>query len=290
MRKIIIGSAALAAALFAISTPAYAAKCNPPGGFPAFIAEFKKDAARQGISPKALAALDGVTVDDKVLAADRRQGVFKQSFEEFSGRMISKSRFDKAQRMLAQHGAVLKRAEQQFGVPAGVVVAIWGLETDFGTNQGKQSALRSTATLAFDCRRTERFQNELADALRIIDRGDMTSDQMIGDWAGEIGQTQFLPSSFMKYAIDFDGDGRRNLVSSVPDVLGSTANYLKGKGWQRGQGWGPGQPNFEVIKEWNKADVYARTIALFGERLEGGRGGAKSADAATSGTKPSVRR
>ena len=93
----------------------------------------------------------------------------------------------------------------------------------------------------------------------------------------------------MKYAIDFDGDGRRNLVSSVPDVLGSTANYLKGKGWQRGQGWGPGQPNFEVIKEWNKADVYARTISLFGERLEGGRG-AKSADAATSGTKPAVRR
>ena len=289
MRKIIIGSAALAAALFAISTPAYAAKCNPPGGFPAFIAEFKKDAARQGISAKALAALDGVTVDDKVLAADKRQHVFKQSFEEFSGRMISKSRFDKAQRMLAQHGAILKRVEQQFGVPAGIVVAIWGLETDFGTNQGKKSVVRSTATLAFDCRRTERFQNELADALRIIDRGDMTSDQMIGDWAGEIGQTQFLPSSFMKYAIDFDGDGRRNLVSSVPDVLGSTANYLKGKGWQRGQGWGPGQPNFEVIKEWNKADVYARTIALFGERLEGGRG-AKSADAAPSGTKPTVRR
>jgi membrane-bound lytic murein transglycosylase B len=274
----VIASAAVAAAFIAISAPAYAAKCNPPGGFPAFIADFKKDASRQGISPKALAALDGLTVDDKVLAADKRQHVFKQSFEEFSGRMISKSRFAKGQQMMSQHAATLKKAEQQFGVPAGVVVAIWGLETDYGVNQGKMSVVRSTATLAFDCRRSERFQGELADALRIIDRGDMASAQMLGDWAGEIGQTQFLPSSYMKYAVDFDGDGRRNLVSSTADVLGSTANYLKGKGWQRGQGWGPGQPNFEVIKEWNKADVYARTIALFAERLEG-RGGGKSADA-----------
>ena len=284
--NVLLASAAAAAALVLSIAPAYAAKCNPPGGFNAFIAEFKKEATGKGISAKAMAALDGVTVDEQVLAADKRQHVFKQSFEQFSGRMISKSRLDKAQKLMAQHSAVLKRVEGQFGVPAGVVVAIWGLETDYGTNQGKKSVVRSTATLAFDCRRTERFQNELADALRIIDRGDMTSTQMVGDWAGEIGQTQFLPSSFMKYAVDFDGDGHRNLVSSVPDVLASTANYLKGKGWQRGQGWGPGQPNFDVIKEWNKADVYARTIAFFGEKLEAGRSGAKSADATPAGTRP----
>ncbi|MBV9558549.1 MAG: lytic murein transglycosylase, partial [Pseudolabrys sp.] len=133
----------------------------------------------------------------------------------------------------------------------------------------KMSIVRSTATLAFDCRRTDKFQGELVDALRIIDRGDMTSDEMVGDWAGEIGQTQFLPSSYVKYAVDFDGDGRRDLVRSVPDVLASTANYFKQKGWQRGQGYQPGQPNFEVIKEWNKADVYARTIAAFAEKLDG---------------------
>jgi lytic murein transglycosylase len=214
-----------------------------------------------------------------VLAADKRQHVFKQSFEEFSGRMISKDRLAKAQKLMSQHASTIKRIEQQFGVPGGVVVAIWGLETDYGVNQGKMSIVRSTATLAYDCRRTDKFQGELADALRIIDRGDMTSEQMRGDWAGEIGQTQFLPSSHVKYAVDFDGDGRRDLVHSVPDVLASTANYLKGKGWQRGQGWNAGQPNFEVIKEWNKADVYARTIALFGQKLEAMRGGAKSADA-----------
>jgi membrane-bound lytic murein transglycosylase B len=128
--------------------------------------------------------------------------------------------------------------------------------------------VRSVATLAYDCRRSEKFQQQLADALRIIDAGDMTSAQMVGQWAGEIGQTQFLPSSYYKYAVDFDGDGRRDLVNSVPDVLASTASYLKGHGWQRGQGWGPGEPNFEVIKSWNSADVYARTIALFAQKLD----------------------
>jgi lytic murein transglycosylase len=272
MTKINTKALALAGVTFLLSAaPALAAKCNPPGGFPAFMAEFKKEAVGKGISKRGMAALEGLTVDDKVLAADRRQHVFKQSFEQFSGRMISKDRLAKAQKLMSQHASTLKRMEQQFGVPAGVVVAIWGLETDYGVNQGKMSIVRSTATLAFDCRRTDKFQGELADALRIIDRGDMAADQMRGDWAGEIGQTQFLPSSYVKYAVDFDGDGRRDLVHSVPDVLASTANYLKGKGWQRGQGWGPGQPNFEVIKEWNKADVYARTIALFAEKLDGGR-------------------
>jgi len=157
-----------------------------------------------------------------------------------------------------------------------VVVAIWGLETDYGVNQGKMSVVRSVATLAYDCRRTDKFQGELLDALRIVGRGDMASANMKGDWAGEIGQTQFLPSSYYKYAVDFDGNGRRDLVNSVPDVLASTANYLKGHGWQRGQGWGPGEPNFVVIKEWNKAEVYAKTIALFADKLDGGHSGKRA--------------
>ena len=205
-----------------------------------------------------------------MLAADKRQGVFKQSFEQFSGRMISRDRLSKGQRLMAQHAATLKRVEQKYGVPGAVVVAIWGLETDYGVNQGKYSVVRSVASLAYDCRRSEKFQGELADALRIIDRGDMSFAEMRGDWAGEIGQTQFLPSSYVKYAVDFDGKGRRDLVRHVPDVLASTANYLKSHGWQRGQGWGPGQPNFEAIKQWNKADVYAHTIALFADKLDGG--------------------
>jgi membrane-bound lytic murein transglycosylase B len=129
--------------------------------------------------------------------------------------------------------------------------------------------IRSVATLAFDCRRTEMFQAQLTDALRIVDRGDLRPAEMLGDWAGDFGQTQFLPSSYYKYAVDFDGDGRRDLVHSVPDVLASTANYLKGYGWQRGQRWNEGDPNFEAVRGWNKAMVYAKTIAAFAERLEG---------------------
>ncbi len=264
-------AAALAGAVLIAATPALAAQCNHKDGFDGFLSEFKKEAASQGVSKRGLAALDDVTLDDSVLAADRRQHVFKQTFEQFSGRMISRDRLVKGAKHMQQLAPVLQRMEQKFGVPAPVVVAIWGLETDYGVVQGKRSVVRSVATLAYDCRRTDKFQAELIDALRIIDRGDMTSAQMIGEWAGEIGQTQFLPSSYYKYAVDFDGDGRRDLVRSAPDALASTANYLKSHGWQRGQGWDQGQPNFTVIQAWNKAEVYAKTIALFAEKLDGGR-------------------
>ena len=271
---------ALAGAMLIAAAPALAVQCNPPGGFEAFLGDFKKEAASQGVTKGGLAALDGLTIDDGVLAADRQQHVFNPTFEQFSGRMISRDRLIKGAKYLQQMAPVFQRMEQKFGVPAAVVVAIWGLETDYGVVQGKRSIVRSVATLAFDCRRTGKFQAELIDALRIIDRGDMTSAQMVGQWAGEIGQTQFLPSSYVKYAVDFDGDGRRDLVHSAPDVVASTANYLKSHGWQRGQGWSPGEPNFAVIKEWNKAEVYAKTIALFAEKLDGGRtlrGAARSA-------------
>jgi lytic murein transglycosylase len=241
-----------------------------PCGFPAFLDQMKKEAKAKGVSPRGLSALDGLTVDDAVLAADRKQHVFNQTFEQFSGRMISQDRLTKGARHMQTHAATLKRIEREFGVPGAVVVAIWGLETDYGVVHGKRAVVRSVATLAYDCRRTDKFQAELIDALRIVDRGDMAPAQMIGEWAGEIGQTQFLPSSYYKYAVDYDGNGKRDLVNSIPDVLASTANYLKSHGWQRGQGWGPGEPNFAVIKEWNKAEVYARTIALFAQKLDGG--------------------
>jgi lytic murein transglycosylase len=266
MRLVNVLSAAMLSSAFA--APALAANCNPPGGFGAFIAEFRNEAAAKGISERGLRALNGVTLDPSVLAADKRQGVFKQSFEEFSSRMISRDRMTKGQRYMQMHGATLRRIEQQFGVPGEVVVAIWGLETDFGTQLGKREVIRSVATLAFDCRRTEMFQSQLADALRIVDRGDLAPHEMRGDWAGDFGQTQFLPSSYYKYAVDFDGDGRRDLVHSVPDALASTANYLKSHGWQRSQRWNEGDPNFESIRSWNKALVYAKTIAAFAERLE----------------------
>jgi lytic murein transglycosylase len=265
----IVATAVTGAVIAIAAAPALAAQCNHKGGFPAFLTDVKKEAAKHGISQRGLSSLDGLTIDDKVLAADRRQHVFKQSFEQFSGRMISRDRMVKGQRLMKEYAGPIKKIEQTYGVPGGVIIAIWGLETDYGVNLGKMSVVRSVATLAYDCRRSDKFQAELMDAMRIVDRGDMAAADMKGDWAGEIGQTQFLPSSYMKYAVSYSGRGKPNLITNKADVLASTANYLAQKGWQRGQGWGPGEPNFEVIKEWNKADVYARTIALFAQKLEG---------------------
>ena len=131
------------------------------------------------------------------------------------------------------------------------------------------STLRALATLAYDCRRSEKFRAELLDALRIVERGDLSSSQMIGAWAGEIGQTQFLPSSYLKFAVDFDQLGRRDLIHSTPNALASTANYLKSYGWVADQPWTPGSANFAVLLKWNESEVYAKTVALFATRLAG---------------------
>jgi lytic murein transglycosylase len=245
---------------------AHAAQCG--GDFDAWLASFQREASAKGISQRSVAALQGLTPDPQVISLDRRQSHFRKSFEEFGLPRIQQ-RMGKARSLMQQHGALLKRIEAQYGVPGSVVIAIWGLETDFGAVQGRQSVLRSLATLAHDCRRTERFQNELLDALRILDRGDMSAQEMRGAWAGELGQTQFLASSYYKFAVDFDGNGRRDLIRSVPDVLGSTANYLRGYGWQKGGAYTEGSRNFEVLKEWNKSQVYQKTIAAFAARLDG---------------------
>jgi lytic murein transglycosylase len=267
----------LAAALFAAGQ-ASAATCRDPAGFEKWLGDIRQEAAAQGISQAAIqAGLSGVTFDQGVISKDRGQGVFKQSFEQFAGRMVSAGRLKGGANMLKRHAATLARIEQRFGVPGPVLVAIWGLETDFGAVRGNLPVIRSVATLAFDCRRTEFFQAHLFDALRIVDRGDLTPAEMRGAWAGEMGQTQFMPSSYIKYALDFDGDGRADLLRSPADVLASTANYLKGHGWVRGGDWQPGSPNFEAIRAWNKSQVYSRTIAYFATKLAGGDTAAEAA-------------
>jgi len=260
-------SLAVAIAMLTLSgTSALAATCGS-GSFDAWLSDFKSEAAAKGISQNAITAgLNGVALDQGVLSRDRSQKVFSQSFEEFSGRMVP-PRLLRGSNMLKQYGSVLSRIEQTYGVPGEVLVAIWGLETDFGVNTGKFPTIRSLATLAYDCRRADEFRAELMDALRIVDRGDLSPSEMRGAWAGEIGQTQFMPSSWIKYAVDFDGNGRRDLLHSVPDVLASTANYLAGYGWKRGKDWEPGSPNFEVLQQWNKSEVYAKTIATFATQL-----------------------
>jgi len=151
-----------------------------------------------------------------------------------------------------------------------VIVAIWGLETHYGADAtSRYSIIRSLATLAYDCRRSEFFTGQLLDALRIVGRGDLSPNQLRGGWAGEIGQTQFLPTPYVRYAVDFDGNGHRDLVHSVPDILASTANFLAKHGWQRGGSWQPGSANYGVLASWNKAEVYQRTIAAMATQLAG---------------------
>jgi lytic murein transglycosylase len=264
--RFLLQAFAVGATLTMAGNPVVAATCGS-GSFDAWLADFKKEAAAKGISPQAIAAgLNGVTLDQAVLTRDHSQQVFSQSFEEFSGRMVP-PRLARGANMMKRYGSVLDRIEQTYGVPGEVLVAIWGLETDFGSNTGKFPTIRSLATLAYDCRRADQFRGELMDALRIIERGDLAPTEMRGAWAGEIGQTQFMPSSWIKFAVDFDSNGRRDLLHSPPDVLASTANYLAGYGWQRGKDFEPGGPNFAVLQQWNKSEVYARTIAYFATQL-----------------------
>ena len=264
--RFLFRSIAIGAVLVMPAAPALAASCGS-GSFQAWLDEFKTEAAANGIAPAAIASgLNGITPDQSVLSRDHSQKVFAQSFEEFSGRMVP-PRLARGSGMMKQYGSVLGRIEQTYGVPGEVLVAIWGLETDFGVNIGKFSTLRSLATLAYDCRRSEMFRSELMDALRIVERGDLTPQEMRGAWAGEIGQTQFMPSSYIKFAVDFDQNGRRDLLRSAPDVLASTANYLASYGWERGKDWEPGSANFAVIQQWNKSEIYSKTIGSFATQL-----------------------
>ncbi|PNG27725.1 lytic murein transglycosylase [Methylocella silvestris] len=244
-----------------------AATCRDPAGFAAFIASIKTEAAAQGISSAAIAALDGVAYSPSILAKDHGQRVFQQSFEQFSARMISPDRLRRGATLLKTYASALSRIEAAYGVSGPVLVALWGLETDFGAVNGDEPTLQALATLAFDCRRTEKFQAELLDALRLVARGDLAPAAMRGAWAGELGQTQFMPSSYLKYAVDFNGNGRRDLIRDPLDALASTANYLKGYGWQAGAGYQPGEPNFAVIQKWNESEIYAKTVAAFATKL-----------------------
>jgi len=256
-----------------LAAPAHAAKCG--GDFQTFIAAMSREAAAAGVSRQIIdQAFAGVTQDPAVLAFDRRQrGMFRaKTFEEYSATRVTTGRIKRGLQLMARHAQLLSRIERQFGVPPHLIVAIWGLESDYGSGDiGKLPVIRVVATMAHDCRRTELFQGELLAALKILQRGDLPLRDLIGAYAGELGQTQFLPSSYIKYGIDYDGNGHVDLRHSVPDVLASTANLLKVSGWQPGAPFGEGTPNFEVMREWNRAVVYRKTIVLFAERLQQGR-------------------
>ena len=267
VRSYIAATAACGVVLLA--TPALAKTCGNTGaGFQNWVQGFATRARKQGISQKTLnRALSGVTYNPRVIRLDRGQRSFKLSFAKFYKRRASAYTKKRARARLKRHARLLSGIEKRYGVDRAVIVTIGGLETDFGRGGGKLSIIRSLATLAYDCRRAKFFRNELLSALRIVQRGDMTPAQLRGGWAGEIGQAQFLASSYLKYAVDYDGNGRRDLIRSVPDVLASIANFLRAHGWKRGQKWLPGTANYAVLRDWNRAQVYYRTIAVMADKL-----------------------
>jgi lytic murein transglycosylase len=263
----------IALILFALlilpAAPASAAQCA--GDFSTFLSGMARDAQAAGVPRNIIdQAFAGVAIDQSVLAFDRRQrGMFhSKSFEEYARTRVIPPRINRAKRLMQTNAALLSRVEQKFGVPRELIMAIWTMETDNGTgDMGKLPVIRTLATLAHDCRRSELFQAELIAALKILQRGDLPLRDLIGAYAGEIGQTQFLPSSYVKYGVDFDGNGHVDLRHSVPDVLASTANLLKVNGWHAGAPFGEGTENFQVMREWNRSETYRKTLVLFAEKL-----------------------
>ena len=260
MRRIILAGAAIAIALaaspFAASVAlAQRAACHKGASFEQWLDAFKREAVTQGVSQHAIAsAAHLMTYDQTVVNKDRGQKVFSQTFLEFSDRMVARHRIDGGIQRIAKNRALFSKIEQQFGVPAPVIAAFWALETDFGGFMGNLPTIKSVTTLAYDCRRPDLFRTQLLAALKIIDRGDLTPDQMIGPFAGELGQFQFLPAHYVDYGVDYDGDGRRDLIHSTPDALASAANYLSKIGWKRGEPWLE-EVQVPANMDWSQADL-----------------------------------
>jgi len=257
--------------LLVFAVPARAAQCG--GDFSTFLSQMGREAQAAGVSQAVIQqAFAGVTQDPAVMAFDRKQraSFSNPSLEKFISTRIGPGRLNGARSRLQKNAQLFSRVEAQFGVPKELIAAIWAMESDFGVgDMGKLPVIRVVATLAHDCRRTELFQRELIAALKILQRGDLPLRDLIGAYAGEIGQTQFLPSSYIKYGVDFDGNGHVDLRHSVPDVLASTANLLHVSGFKNGASYEEGTPNFEAMREWNRATVYRKTIGYFADQLVG---------------------
>ncbi|SDG92407.1 lytic murein transglycosylase [Roseospirillum parvum] len=307
-------------------TPAPPPEAAPP--FDVWLAGLRAEARGRGVSEATLdAALTGIAPLPKVLEYDQRQPEFTRTFWDYIGRAVDPSRIARGQDLLAQHAGLLARAEARFGVPAHVLVAFWGLETDFGRHFGGFPVVEALATLAHDRRRSAFFRQELLLALDILERGDIPAPRMVGSWAGAMGHFQFLPSTFTRHAVDADGDGRRDIWGSLPDAVLSAGNFLGNLGWRAGELWGrevslpegfdyalaDGQvekplaawqalgvrradgrplpvaemeaallvpaghqgpaflvyPNFRVILDWNRSELYALAVGHLSDRLAG---------------------
>jgi lytic murein transglycosylase len=261
----ITASAALGLSAFG----AQAAQCGNTGaGFEAWKQQFAQEAAARGISGSALAALEGTSYSKKTINADRNQKSFKLSLEQFMAKRGGKTIASKGKGLKKANAALFSRIEQRYGVPAGPLIAIWGMETGFGGYMGNSNILSAVATLAYDCRRSEYFTGQLYAALKLIHNGSLHPGA-IGAAHGEVGQTQFLPVNVVKYGVDGDGNGSIDLIRSKADALASTANFLRGHGWTPGAGYQPGEANFGALQGWNSAGVYQKAIAIIGAEIDG---------------------
>ena len=252
-------SAAAVMAEPAAPTPAPPASnprnCQNTVPFARWIEDFKKDAIADGIKPATIqATIGGMTPDQGIIGRDRKQSFFSQTFLEFYGKLATKGREQNGRAYVQKYGNTFAQAEKEFGVPGAVITGFWALESDFGVGMGNLPVMRSLLTLAWDCRRGELFREELKAAMKIIERGDLRADEMIGSWAGELGQTQFLPQHYYNYALDYDNDGRRDLIRDIPDIIGSTANFIQSLGWRAGEPW---LQEVRITKElpWDQADL-----------------------------------
>lgn len=265
MRKRALACLALAASVLA--APALSAPCgNSAAGFAAWKQAFAREAARAGVGERGLAALAATQYAQATINADRNQKSFKLSYAQFCQKRGCDVIASQGRKRKAQNPAFYASLERVYGVPAGVLLAIHGMETGFGRFMGDSNVLNASATLAYDCRRPEFFTPHLIGALKMIDRG-MMSAGAIGAKHGELGHTQFLPGNALTYGVDGNGDGRIDF-NNMTDALASTANYLRQKGWRPGQGYQQGSHNFAVLKEWNAAGVYQRSLAEIGAQID----------------------
>jgi membrane-bound lytic murein transglycosylase B len=264
-RKTMLWAAFAVAAMFGglTSQAAHAAaQCgNGPGGFEAWKQQFAGEARAKGVGGAGISALEQTTYASATIAADRSLHSFKLSLDQFMVKRGAAAIVARGRAMKQKNAALFASIQQRYGVPPGPLIAIWGMETGFGSQHGNQNMLSSIATLAYDCRRPEYVTDQLYAALKLIDRGTLSASQR-GSMHGEIGQTQFLPKTMLEYGVG-------NLESSS-GALSSTANFLKAHGWRAGAGYQPGEPNFAAIQEWNAAQVYQKAIALMGRQIDGG--------------------
>jgi membrane-bound lytic murein transglycosylase B len=239
-----------------------AAQCgNGPGAFETWKREFGDEARAKGIGGTAVAALMQANYASATIAADRSQRSFGLSLDQFLAKRGASSIIARGRSLKQSQSALFASIQQRYGVPPGPLIAIWGMETGFGSQRGNQNMLSSIATLAYDCRRPEFFTEQLYAALKLIDRGAL-SGATRGSMHGEVGQTQFMPKNILAY-----GTGNLDVAANA---LSSTANFLKANGWRTGAGYQPGEPNFAAIEAWNAAQVYQKAIALMGRQIDGG--------------------